>query len=85
MIHSFNENLVLLTDSADLAIVDLWAGVTELFLNENLPIKDTLTGIFEFFTEHIPHYLHDYVLARLSAEARHKLFSTLAVFADLVW
>ena len=29
LIQSFNENLVLLTDSADLAIVDLWAGVTE--------------------------------------------------------
>ena len=81
LIQSFNENLVLLTDSSDLAIVDLWAGVTELFLSENLLIKDTLTGIFEFFAQHIPHYLHDYVLARLSAQARYKLFSTLAVLA----
>jgi hypothetical protein len=81
LIHSFNEKLVLLTDSADLEIVDLWAGVTELFLAENLPIKETLAGIFEFFAQHIPRYLHDYVLARLSAQARHKLFSTLAVLA----
>jgi chorismate synthase len=79
LIHSFNENLVPLTDSVDLAIVDLWAGVTELFLAENLSIKDSLAGIIEFFAEHIPRYLHDYVLARLSAYARHKLFSTLAV------
>ncbi|MEA5489934.1 hypothetical protein, partial [Pseudanabaena sp. CCNP1317] len=81
LIHSFNENLVLLTDSADLAIVDLWVGTTELFLAEEIPIKETLTGIFEFFAQHIPRYLHDYVLARLSAQARHKLFSTLAVLA----
>ena len=73
--------MVLLTDSADLAIVDLWTGVTELFLTENLPIKDTLAGIFEFFAQHIPRYLHDYILVRLSADARHKLFSTLAVLA----
>ena len=60
---------------------DLWAGVTELFLRENLPLKDALAGIIEFFAEHIPHYLHSYVLARLSADARYKLFSTLAVLA----
>jgi hypothetical protein len=81
LIQSFNENLVLLTDSADLAIIDLWAGVTELFLAEHLPLKDALAGIIEFFAEHIPCYLHSYVLARLSAEARFKLFSTLAVLA----
>ena len=81
LIQSFNENLALLTDSTDLAIVNLWAGATELFLAEDLPIKDTLTGIFEFFAEQIPRYLHDYVLARLSAQARHKLFATLAVLA----
>ncbi|ELS31923.1 hypothetical protein Pse7429DRAFT_3317 [Pseudanabaena biceps PCC 7429] len=81
LIHSFNENLHSLTEPSDLGLVDLWAGVTELFLSENLPIKDTLVGIFEFFSEHIPNYLHSYVLARLSAESRHKLFSTLAVLA----
>jgi hypothetical protein len=81
LIQSFNENLVLLTDSADLAIVDLLAGVTELFLAEHLPLKHLLAGIIEFFVEHIPCYLHSYVLARLSADARHKLFSNLAVFA----
>jgi hypothetical protein len=42
-----------------------------LFLTENLPIKETLAGVFEFFAEHIPNYLHSHVLARLSAEARH--------------
>jgi hypothetical protein len=81
LIHSFTENLVLLTDSKDLAIADLWAGVTELFLSENLPLKETLAGIFEFFAEHIPRYLHSYVLARLSADSRHKLLSNLAVLA----
>ena len=81
LIHSFNENLVLLTDSNDLAIVNLWAGVTELFLAEEIPIKETLAGIFEFFNQHIPRYLHTYVLVRLSAQARYKLFSNLAVFA----
>ena len=81
LIHSFNENLVLLTDSNDLAIADLWAGVTELFLAEEIPIKETLAGIFEFFNQHIPRYLHTYILARLSADARLKLFSNLAVFA----
>ena len=81
LIHSFNETMLSLTDSQDLAIVDLWTGTTELFLSEDISIKETLTGIFEFFSEHIPNYLHSYILARLSAEARHKLFSTLAVLA----
>jgi hypothetical protein len=81
LIHSFNENLIPLTDSVDLAIVDLWAGVTELFFAEEIPLKETLAGIFEFFAEHIPNYLHGYVLAKLSVQARHKLFSTLAVLA----
>jgi hypothetical protein len=79
LIHSFNENLASLTDQRDLEIVDLWAGVTELFLTEEIPIKETLAGIFEFFAEHIPLYLHSYVLARLSGDARHKLFSNLAL------
>ena len=81
LIHCPNENLVLLTDSSDLEIVDLWAGVTNLFLAEEIPIKETLAGIFEFFAEHIPNYLHGYVLARLSDAARHKLFSNLALLA----
>jgi hypothetical protein len=81
LIHSFNESLVPITDSQDLAIVDLWVGATELFLTEEIPIKETLAGIFEFFTEHIPLYLHSHVLARLSAESRHKLFSSLVVLA----
>ncbi|MEA5480506.1 hypothetical protein VB774_22965, partial [Pseudanabaena galeata UHCC 0370] len=81
LIHSFNENLVLLTDYADLEIVDLWVGTTELFLAEEIPIKETLAGIFEFFAEHIPNYLHSHVLARLSDAARHKLFSNLALLA----
>ncbi|TYQ30532.1 hypothetical protein PseudUWO310_08405 [Pseudanabaena sp. UWO310] len=81
LIHSFNEKLHSFTEPSDLELVDLWAGVTGLFLTENLPIKDTLVGIFEFFAEHIPLYLHSHVLARLSAEARHKLFSNLAVLA----
>jgi len=81
LIHCFNENLVSLSDSQDLEIVDLWAGVTEVFLAEEIPIKETLAGIFEFFVEHIPRYLHSYVLARLSDNARHKLFSNLAVLA----
>jgi len=72
---------MLLTDSNDLAIADLWAGVTELFLAEEIPIKETLAGIFEFFNQHIPRYLHTYVLVRLSADARYKLFSNLTVFA----
>ncbi|NMF61003.1 hypothetical protein [Pseudanabaena yagii] len=81
LIHSFNESLFALTDSQDLAIVDLWVGTTELFLSEEIPIKETLAGIFEFFAEHIPNYLHGHVLERLSTNARHKLFSTLAVLA----
>jgi hypothetical protein len=79
LIQNFNENLVPLSDSSDLEIVELWAGTTELFLAEEIPIKETLTGLFEFFAEHIPNYLHSHVLTRLSAEARHKLFSNLAV------
>ncbi|MBD2179343.1 hypothetical protein H6F42_20675 [Pseudanabaena sp. FACHB-1998] len=81
LIQCFNENLVLLTDSQDLEIVVLWAGITEVFLAEEIPINETLAGIFEFFAEHIPNYLHSYVLARLSDNARHKLFSSLAVLA----
>ena len=81
LIQDFNENLAVLTDSSDLEIVDLWAGVTNLFLAEEIPIKETLAGIFEFFSEHIPNYLHSYVLARLSEAARHKLFSNLVVLA----
>ena len=52
LIQSFNESFVLLTNSEDLEIVDLWAGATELFLAEEIPIKETLAGIFEFFAEH---------------------------------
>ena len=81
LIHSFNENLFALNDSQELAIVDFCAGTTELFLAEDIPIKDTLACIFEFFAKHIPNYLHSHVLARLSADARHKLFSNLAVLA----
>jgi hypothetical protein len=81
LIHCFNENLVSLSDSQDLEIVDLWAGVTEVFLAGEIPIKETLAGIFEFFAEHIPNYLHSYVLARLSEQAKHKLFSNLALLA----
>lgn len=81
LIQNFNENLVPLSDSRELEIVDLWAGTTELFLAEEISIKETLAGIFEFFAEHIPNYLHGHVLARLSADARHNLFSSLAVFA----
>lgn len=76
-----SENLVLLTDSADLEIAVLWAGATELFLAEEIPIKETLTGIFEFFIEHIPNYLHSHVLTRLSAGVRFKMSSTMAVLA----
>ncbi|BBC27075.1 hypothetical protein [Pseudanabaena sp. ABRG5-3] len=79
LIHCFNENLMTLSDSQDLAIVDLWVGATELFLNEDIPIKDTLAGIVEFFSEHIPTYLYSHILVRLSADARQKLFSTLAL------
>uniref|UniRef100_UPI000A6F7F73 hypothetical protein n=1 Tax=Pseudanabaena sp. 'Roaring Creek' TaxID=1681830 RepID=UPI000A6F7F73 len=79
LIHSFNEKLHSLTEPSDLGLVDLWAGVTELFLSDNLPIKDTFVGVFEFFSEHIPIYLHSHVLASLSNHARHRLFSTLAV------
>jgi hypothetical protein len=79
LIQSFNENLAPITDSQDLAIVDLWAGTTELFLNEDIPIKESLAGIFEFFSEYIPTYLHSYVLARLSNHARYKLFSNLVL------
>jgi len=50
-----------------------------VFLAEQIPIKEVLAGVFEFFAEHIPNYLHCHVLARLSVDARHKLFSNLAV------
>lgn len=50
-------------------------------LAEEIPIKETFARIIEFFAEHIPNYLRSYVLTRLSAEARFKLFSTLAVLA----
>ncbi len=81
LIHCFNEDLGSPPDAQDLEVVNLWAGVSELFLSENLPPNETLTGIFEFFAEHIPLYLHSHVLARLSGQARHKLFATLAVLA----
>jgi hypothetical protein len=81
LIQCFNENLVSLTDSHDLEIIALWAGVTEVFLAEQIPIKEFLAGIFEFFAEHIPNYLHCHVLARLSEQAKHKLFSNLALLA----
>ncbi|MFM7603438.1 MAG: hypothetical protein ACKO7R_19915, partial [Pseudanabaena sp.] len=81
LIHNFNKSLVSLTDSQDLEIIDLWVGTTELFLTEEIPIKETWAGIFEFFVEHIPLYLHSHVLARLSTDSRHKLFSTLVVLA----
>jgi hypothetical protein len=81
LIQNFNENPTLLTDHSDLELVDLWSRTTELFLAENLTMRETLAGIFEFFTEHIPQYLHSYVLTSLSHSSRHKLFSTLAVLA----
>jgi len=81
LIQSFPENLAALTDPADLELVDLWAGTTEIFLAECLTLKETLAGIFEFFTEYIPRYLHSYVLARLSPPSQHKLFSTLVVLS----
>jgi hypothetical protein len=84
LIQCSKENLVLIPDPADLEIVDLWTGVTELFLTEEIPIKETLAGIFEFFTEHIPLYLHSYVLTRLSSSARYKLFSSLSVLSIYV-
>ncbi len=84
LIQCPKENLVFLTDSVDLEIVDLWSSVTELFLTQDLAIKDTLAGIFEFFTEHIPLYLHSYVLTRLSSSARYKLFSSLSVLSIYV-
>ena len=79
LIHSFEDNLMKLTSHQDLETVNFWAGVTELFLSQNLPMKDTLAGIFEFFAEHIPIHLHHFVLKKLSVESKHKLFSTLAV------
>ncbi len=81
LIHCFNENLAPINDSQNLAMVDLWSGSTELFLNEDIPIKESLAGIFEFFAEHIPTYLHSHVLARLSNHARQKLFSSLVLLA----
>lgn len=79
LIQSFNENLATLIDSQDLEAVELWAGVIEFFLTDDLPIKEVLTGIFEFFADAVPRYLHDLVLMRLSAAARYRLFSALAV------
>jgi len=81
LIQSFPENLAALTDPADLELVDLWAGTTEIFLAEHLTVREILAGIFEFFTEYIPRYLHSYVLARLSSPSQHKLFSTLVVLS----
>jgi hypothetical protein len=81
LIQNFNENQTLLTDQSDLELVDLWSGTTELFLAEHLTMRETFAGIFEFFNEYIPQYLHSYVLTRLSSKSRHKLFSTLAVLA----
>ena len=81
LIQCPKKNLVEISDPMDLEIVAFWVGVTELFLAEKIPTKETLAGIFELFAEHIPRYLHDYILASLSADARHQLFSTLAVLA----
>jgi len=81
LIQKFNENPALLNDHSDLELVDLWAKTTEIFLSEHLTMKETFSGICEFFTEHIPQYLHSYVLTRLSHSSRHKLFSTLAILA----
>jgi hypothetical protein len=83
LIQDFNENLVPLTEQSDLDAVDSLTGIVELFLTYDLSLKDALAGIFEFFSQHIPRYLHNYVLARLSNSALDRLFSALAVFSSL--
>jgi hypothetical protein len=68
-------------EPSDLGIVELWSGIVERLLIEDTPLKSTLTGIMEFFADHIPQYLHNFVVNRLSSAARDRLFSSLAVFA----
>jgi hypothetical protein len=81
LIQDFSENLAPLTDQSDLDAVESLAGMTEFFLTYDLTLKETLACLFEFFAQHIPRYLHDYVLAKLSTTALDKLFSSLAVVA----
>jgi hypothetical protein len=81
LIQDFNENLAPLTDQSDLDAVESLTGMTEFFLTYDLTLKESLAGIFEFFAQHIPRYLHNYVLARLSTAALDRLFSALAVVA----
>ena len=81
LIQDFNENLVPLTERSDLDAVESLTGMTEFFLTYDLTLKETLACLFEFFAQHIPRYLHDYVLAKLSTSALDKLFSALAVVA----
>jgi len=81
LIQDFNENLAPLTDQSDLEAVESLTGMTEFFLTYDLTLKESLACLFEFFSQHIPRYLHDYVLAKLSTTALDKLFSALAVVA----
>ena len=85
LIQDLNENADLSTETlpeqSDLDLVKFWTGATERFLADDVSINSTLECIIEFFAEHIPQYLHHFVVKRLSVQARSHLFSTLAVFA----
>jgi len=80
-IQNLDENLDLQFIDAELEQINFWASVTERFLNDAMPMKTTLEGIFEFFAEHIPQYLHQSVVTKLSSNNSNRLFSVLAVIA----
>jgi len=80
LIQDQRQVLPLPLEPSDLGIIELWSGIVERFLAEDTPIKSSLAGIIEFFGDHIPQYLHHFVIMRLSAATRDRLFSSLAVF-----
>ena len=79
LIQDFNENLVVLTDQQDLAMVEFWASATERLLLAKKSIRDTISEIVAFFADNIPRYLHDYVLAKLSPPSKQHLFVAIAL------
>ncbi len=80
-IQNLDENLDLQFNDAELEQINFWTSVTERFLNDAMPMKTTLEGIFEFFAEHIPQYLHQSVVTKLSSNNSIRLFSVLALIA----
>ena len=80
LIQDQRQVLPLPWEPIDLGISELWSGIVEGLLADGATLKVTLAGIIEFFGDDIPQYLHHFVIMRLSAATRDRLFSSLAVF-----